>query len=165
MLKQNKAITLVSLVITIVILLILAGVGTYSAISSLTKTEDSKLKSELNMVQHAILETYTKYIETSKVIKNDDILVGTKLNDANIKTYYIVKSNGKYYFKYDNEENKIELKDTNISNYYYLTTEEEFKKLGITNNTDKYIVNYITGEVMNITRLKDSSGNAIYISN
>lgn len=165
MLKQNKAITLVALVITILVLLILAGVGTYSGMTSLTKTEDNKLKSELNMVQHAILETYTKYIATGKVIQNNDALVGTNLSDSNIGNYYIIKLNGKYYFKYDSEENKIELKDTNISNYYYLSTEAEFKKIGITNNTDKYIVNYITGEVMNITRLKYSSGNAVYISN
>jgi hypothetical protein len=46
-----------------------------------------------------------------------------------------------------------------------ISTEDEFKNLGITNNTDSYVVNYVTGEVMNITNPKNSSGEALYISN
>lgn len=163
MFKEKKGITLVALTITIIILLILAGIG-ISGLNSITKTEDSKLSSELKMVQHAILETYTKYIATSKVIPDETILVGTKLNDSNISTNNIQNSNGKYYFKYSGD-NKIELKDSNISNYYLVSTEQEFKKLGISNTKEKYIVNYITGEVMNVLELKDSEGKALYISN
>ncbi len=163
MVKEEKAITLVALTVTIIILLILASVG-LSGLNSITETEDSKLSSELKMVQHVILEAYTKYITTSKVIPDESILVGTKLNDSNISTNNIQNSNGKYYFKYDGD-NKIELKDTNISNYYLVSTEQDFKKLGISNTKEKYVVNYTTGEVMNILRLKNSEGKALYISN
>lgn len=160
MLKEEKAITLVALVITIIILLILSGIGTYIGVSSLKKAKDSKLSSELLMVQHATLEAYTKYITTNKVVKAT--LVGQNLtgNEA-----YIVNSNGGYYFKYDTDDNKIELKDSNISNYYLVSTKDDFQKLGITDATDSYVVNYETGEVMNVSILKNGNGDALYVSN
>lgn len=161
MLKEEKGITLVTLVVTIIILLILAGIGTYSGMNTLPKSEDSKLSSELLIVQHAILEAYTKYIATNKVVQNEDALAGEQLTGSES---YIENSNGIYYFKYDGE-NKIELKDNNISNYYLLSTEDEFKELGITNTKDSYVVNYATGEVMNVTRLNNTQGEALYVSN
>ena len=161
MLKSKNGVTLLALVLTVVIILILAGIGTYSGMSSLTKSEDSRLSSELLMVQHAILEAYTKYIVTNKVVQNENALAGEILTG---NESYIEKSDGKYYFKYDGE-NKIELKDSNISNYYLISTEDEFQKLGMTNTTDNYVVNYKTGEVMNVRLLKNSRGEALYVSN
>lgn len=161
MLKEEKGITLVTLVVTIIILLILSGVGTYVGVNNITETKDSKLSSELLMVQHAILEAYTKYITTNKVVKNEDALVGEKLTGSES---YIENFDGKYYFKYDGE-NKIQLKDTNLSNYYLVSTEDEFKELGISNTEECYVVNYLTGEVMNITKLKDSQGKALFVNN
>lgn len=162
MLKSEKGVTLIALVLTVVIILILAGIGTYSGVSSLTKSEDSKLSSELLMVQHAALETYTKYIATNKVVQNEEALAGEKLTG---NEDYIVNSNGTYYFKYESEDNKIKLKDNDISNYYLIFTKDEFQKLGITNATDSYVVNYKTGEVMNVRILKNSKGEALYVSN
>lgn len=163
--KEEKAITMIALVITIVLLLILSGIAIYGGTNSILESEDKKISIELNIIQHAVLETYTKYLSTSKVIENSDALVGIKLSDSNINENYIVNVNGKYYFKYDTDENRIELKDTTISNYYLISTEEEFKKLGISNCKDKYVVNYTTGEVLNVQKLKTNSNQALYVYN
>ena len=59
--SNNKGITLIALVITIVVLLILASIGIGGAITGVDESTDQKLKSELKMVQHAVLQRYTKY--------------------------------------------------------------------------------------------------------
>ncbi len=163
--KEEKAITMIALVITIVLLLILSGIAIYGGTNSILESEDKKISIELNIIQHAVLETYKKHLSTSKVIENSDALVGRKLSNSNINENYIVNVDGKYYFKYDTDVNKIELKDTTISNYYLISTEDEFKKLGISNCKDKYVVNYTTGEVLNVQKLKTNSNQALYVYN
>ncbi len=162
MLKSKNGITLLSLIVTIILILILAGVGTYTGLNSIKTSEDGKLSTELLMVQHAVLEEYTKYSATSKVNINSSF-VGVKLTDDNINNNNIVKENLKYYLKLD-ENNKIELKDTNIENYY-LITKNNAEKLGIAKLKDEYIVNYTTGEAINKTKLKNNAGEALYVNN
>ena len=53
---QQKGITIISLVITIILLLILSSIGIGVGINSIKSTTDSVLTSELIMVQHATLE-------------------------------------------------------------------------------------------------------------
>ena len=160
MLKSKNGITLLSLTVAIILILILAGVGTYTGLNSIKTSEDGKLSTELLMVQHAVLEEYTKYSATSKVNINSS-LVGVKLTDDNINNNNIVKENLKYYLKLD-ENNKIELKDTNIENYY-LITKNNAEKLGIVKLKDEYIVNYTTGEAINKTKLKNNAGEPLYV--
>lgn len=162
MLKSKNGITLLSLIVTIILILILAGVGTYTGLNSIKTSEDGKLSTELLMVQHAILEEYTKYSTTSKVNINSS-LIGIKLTDDIINKNNIIKENLKYYFKLDDNQ-KIELEDTNIENYY-LITKNNAEKLGIEKLKDEYIVNYTTGEAMNKTKLKNNVGEALYVNN
>ena len=75
--KTQKGITLVSLIITIIILLIISSIGINFGINGINSTKDSKLEAELNMVQHAILEQYTKYKTTKDMV----YLVGNKVSD------------------------------------------------------------------------------------
>ncbi len=44
--------------------MIVAGIGIKVGTDQITKTKDATLTSELTMVQHAILEQYTKYKTT-----------------------------------------------------------------------------------------------------
>ena len=117
--SNNKGITLIALVITIVVLLILASIGIGGAITGVDESTDQKLKSELKMVQHAVLQRYTKYSLT----KDETMLVGDKIEEENLDSNITWQKQGSYY---------------RINN-------EQFKELGITDIKDTYIVNYKTG--------------------
>ena len=135
--SNNKGITLIALVITIVVLLILASIGIGGAISGVDESTDQKLKSELKMVQHAVLQRYTKYSLT----KDETMLVGDKIEEENLDSNITWQKQGSYY---------------RINN-------EQFKELGITDIKDTYIVNYKTGEVYNETQKTTNDGNILYI--
>lgn len=75
-LEKETGITLMVLVITIIVLLIIASIGIRMATGSMSNVRENKELSELNMVQHAVLERYTK----SKVTDNSSILPGTAIN-------------------------------------------------------------------------------------
>ena len=104
--SNNKGITLIALVITIVVLLILASIGIGGAITGVDESTDQKLKSELKMVQHAVLQRYTKYSLT----KDETMLVGDKIEEENLDSNITWQKQGSYY---------------RINN-------EQFKELGIT---------------------------------
>ena len=77
---NNKGVTIVSLTIIIIIMLILASVGVNIGIKNIKSVQDSKLTAELQMVQHAILEQYTKYKTTKDVV----YLVGNKITKEEV---------------------------------------------------------------------------------
>ena len=54
--KNQTGVTIVSLVITVIVLMIVAGIGVKVGTDQITKTKDNTVVSELSMVQHAILE-------------------------------------------------------------------------------------------------------------
>ena len=143
--KNENGITLVSLVITIIILLILATISINWGKTSLTQSEDNRLQAELEMVHHAVLETYTKHKTQAQVIEQN--LPGTEINIS------------------DNQNdipNNINMKGTGT--YYKLSTKREFEAIGMKNVKDTYIVNYETGEVLNMTKNKKSDGSVLHIA-
>ena len=71
--RNNKGVTLVSLVVTIIVLLIIASISIVGGIQGADTAADNKLLTELDMVQHAVLQRYTKYSLT----KDKELLVGT----------------------------------------------------------------------------------------
>ena len=56
--RKNNGITLIALVITIIVLLIISGISIGGTIKINEQAKDSVAISELNMIQHAILERY-----------------------------------------------------------------------------------------------------------
>ena len=143
--KNQKGITLISLVITIIVLLIIAGISLQGVKVDKKETENNKLKTELDMVQHAVLERYTKYSLT----KDTDLLVGTKIDNIQEKSAEVdwkIKTP---------EASKPEEK-------YYELTPQELSALGLKNSEDTYIVNYKTGEVFNESKQKTSEGTLLY---
>ena len=78
--KNQRGVTVVSLVITVIVLMILAGIGIKVGTDQITKTKDATLTSELTMVQHAILEQYTKY----KTTKNANYLLGNTVSQEEL---------------------------------------------------------------------------------
>jgi Tfp pilus assembly protein PilE len=149
--KSNNGITLVALVIMIIVLLILAGVTINAGVESINVSKDNSYVSQLNMVQHEVLERYTEY----KVTQNESVLVkGTASKDEVSSTIQSVFD--------EIGMNISNLKDSNMADYYELEP-EDLEDLGIKDSIYTYIVNYKTGEVINITIKQTSEGEPLYI--
>lgn len=158
--KSQKGITLVALVVTVIVLLILAGIGIGELSNNnedITQTKDTMSLAELNKVQQVVIENYLKYVQ----IKNEHILTGVgqkvdedKYNEINNKLKQI-------------SNNEFQLKDysDNTDESYYMLNGDDLKSLGLQNihNNDVYVVNYSTGEVFNYTQQKNASGDVLYI--
>ena len=158
---NNKGITLISLAITIVVLIILASVSTYVGVNSLNQSKENTQLSELGIVQQVILENYTKY---------EQYLVGTKITDYSemkkiekeindkIKDDITLKITAETYDGIKGQETEGAQKEY----YYYELDQSDLKKIGITQESEKYIVNYATGEVINKDVLVTKSGKPLY---
>lgn len=141
--KNRDGITLVALSVTIIVMLIIAGIGTYGGITMIQNSADKKLQTELEMVQHAILEQYVKY----QTIKDSRLLIGTAVT---VETASGIASQMGVHLK--------------ASSGYYELEPSQMETIGIQYAQDTYIVNYETGEVMNKTQIKTNSGDALYVT-
>ena len=137
---KEKGITLIALTITIIVLLIIASVSLGGAFKGVDEAHENKSESELKMVQHAILERYTKY----KLTKDSTLLVGTVKNDAYLNELKL-KDNEQWGRQINNSN------DVDISQKYYELNKSNLENLGLESGTASmtytYIVNYSTGEV------------------
>lgn len=143
--RENKGITIVTLVITIILLIIISGISITGTITNKKEVEASKQITELKMIQHAILQKYTASLLTKEILPGeliDNEQLNEIVNEINSKTV-----------------NNINLKGTE---YKELNT-NDLEKLGITGQEDVYIVNYMTGEVINKTQKVTKTGVALYI--
>ena len=147
--KNESGITLIALVTTIIIMIILAGITINIGSENITRNADNRMKSELGIVQHAILQRNTKIEltgETPPGSQNGEDEYSKKM-DA-MKTYLGTKG--------------INLKDSTEANYY-LITQKNAGELGLSNLEYEYIVNYKTGEVFNSTKQKTNAEDVLYI--
>lgn len=153
--KSQKGITLIALVITIIVLLILAGITINMGTQAIKDSKENAVLSELGMVQNAVLQRKTKSDLTNETYPGE-VITSTSINlDQVIQDINANKSA---------EEQKVEKKDNNNGNYYLLTnTNNGLADLGIQNSEDEYIVNYETGEVINYTTKVTETGKPLYI--
>ena len=158
--REERGITLIALVITVIILIILAGIGIGSVgglRGDITNADDTVAVTNIKKVQQAVLEAYIMYKQT----ENINFLKGTKME-------YSEAQNIAAQFNELIENINIELKQTNSTDddkCYYRIAPQNLKELGMTNTVsqDEYMVNYSTGEVFNITRKKSVSGDILYV--
>ena len=148
--KNQTGVTIVSLVITVIVLMIVAGIGVKVGTDQRPKTMDNTVVSELSMVQHAILEQYTKY----KTTKNANYLVGNMVSGEELNS--ITSTLGVTLVTVPSSYSEKE-------RAYYKLDKASLLEIGIKNTDDEYVVNYISGEVMNITKKATSEGNALYV--
>lgn len=144
---KQKGITIITLVITVIVLMIISGIGITMGTNAIKSTKDNKLTSELVIVQQAILEQYTKY----QVTKDSSYLLGDK-----------VKSEEMNQIAKNLNIQLASIPDTYSNKEYYRLDKASLLEMGIQDAEDEYIVNYISGEVINITK-KTTSNNALYI--
>lgn len=134
---SNKGITLISLIITVIIMAIIAGISINYGFDLIENSESNKLKSELLLVQQAVRKQYLKY----DTVKDTDILKGEQIND--VSSY----------------ANKLGV--TLTGNYYCLNS-DNLSAIGVNDAEYEYIVDYETGEVINKTKLKNDDYNNQY---
>ena len=159
--KNNKGITLVALVITIIVLTILAGITVGSITEkkgTLKTTNDEILLYELNEIQQAVLELNIKYKQTGA----QSYFEGTKITRDEADDYLqeIASESGKTItLKLTDEEDTL-----SDDKSYYKLVKSDLDHMGLQNSQDEYVVNYYTGEIFNITTKVTSDGRPLYIS-
>ncbi len=77
-LKKNAGITMISLVVTIIILVILSSIITYSGLSSIRNNKFEKLRFEMEIVQANVNLWYQQYID----VPNEEIDIGSPIPDS-----------------------------------------------------------------------------------
>lgn len=70
MLKKNKGVTLIALVVTVIVLLILASIGTYSGLDAVRSSKYYEAISELKIMQGKINELYEENKSAEKTGAN-----------------------------------------------------------------------------------------------
>lgn len=147
-LRKNNGVTMIALVVTIIIILIIASISITGTIRGKDETVESKQFSELGMIQHAVLERYTK----AQLTKED--LPGTQANKSEVLEILnkMKELTGK--------EITLQGKDED----YKSLSKEDLSNLGISNTENEYIVNYKTGEVIDKTSIATKSGKALYLN-
>lgn len=154
--ESQKGITLMALVITIIVLLIIAGIGIGEIAGNsgdMNQTKDTLALSELKKIQQAVLENYIKYQQ----VGNESLFIGNYIE------YSIAQQELNEIIP--GETLKANTQDNSSENAYYKVTAGNLKSLGLDNinSNDEYIVNYSTGEVFNITQKKTAKNEPLYI--
>lgn len=146
--EDRQGVMMVVLAITLAIIFILAGIGVNIGVESVKTTQDSKLTYELEVVQHAVLEQYMKY----KTTKNKSYLVGNKMEQQEVEE--LASQLG---------ITLVNIPDTYDNKDYYQLDKASLLEIGISNTDDEYVINYISGEVINITKKTTNKGTTLYV--
>ncbi len=178
--KNENGVTFIILVITIIVLLIIAGISVNLGLEGIDNTSDKQDLSTLYMVQQTVLEQYSLANSLNVSEKQDPSLVSaiyygekiTDIDNINVEKLTDAGVNSPFPTK---KEYKIIIEDPDATNedYYYRLKTAELKKLKIispgdtedsdtTEETmDTYIVNYRTGEVYDETKQVTKTNNKI----
>ena len=163
MIKNEKGITLVALVVTIIVLGIIATISIRYGTKTVTDIENKKVMTELANVQQAVFEQYvllksynkdgavpgssTENITLENDISRPEELIGTRVSNTNTLEDYGFTT---YKISYDDS--------TTFEMYYYILTKSDLALIGIEeknieNKDYSYIVNYSTGEVFDLKHI------------
>lgn len=168
MMKNNSGVTLISLVVTILILGILAGMAVVSVRTTITDVKDSKFNTELGLVRQAVTEQYSKAknVGQTKTLKSEEQVsfwVGERITDfydidlpeessiienSDVTEFYNMAAN--YSCEYQED-------------FYYRLTPDMLKQIGVNDAEDTYVVNYGTSEVYNETQKINSLSELLYL--
>ena len=158
--KDNKGITLVALIITVVVLSIIAGVSIYIGSNDIQNSKDHIAIAELEEVKHMVGEAYLLYKKTNNInyLHSSSTVSTTEINSIAEELGVMLVTipanpNTPGTTAYDQYE--LEIK-------YYRLTPTDLTNIGVENSDDTYIVNYITGEVINETKMKTSTDEPLY---
>lgn len=138
--KDNKGITLVALIITIILLLILTSVTLYTGIDTYRFSKVNAFVAEMQLIQ-------------SKV---DDMKNGNNIDEL-LQIGTEVTSNNSLNYAFANNE----ISSNNSSEYRYFTKEMIFNEFNIENATSDVMINFTTREVVSVNGI-EYEGNKYY---
>ncbi|MBR6033320.1 MAG: hypothetical protein IKP28_00975 [Clostridia bacterium] len=147
--KENAGVTLVALIITMIVMIIIAGTSIYIGINDIDNSQDSMAKAELEEVKNIIGQRYLNYIKT----KNKAYFAGTKLSSSEVSA--VESKIGRLLIPIPNTFDEDE-------RAYYRLTPNDLVTIGIEDSLNTYVVNYITGETINITKTKTNGDELLY---
>ncbi|MBR0350899.1 MAG: type II secretion system protein [Clostridia bacterium] len=157
MFKKEKGITLIALIVTIVVLIILAGITITGTIQGVDQANNNKLITDLDKVHHAITERDSKY----KLTKDESLLIGTVVKSSNIDVTGLSQAETITWKMLDFDG------VTDPERDYYRLSGSDLVELGLTSDpttTTVYVVNYFTGEAYNETQKKTEDGKLLYVT-
>lgn len=168
MIKNEKGVTMIILIVTILLLLILAGVGVTAGIGNIGFVTDDKLEIELGIVRQAVTEQYGKALAVGKTQvtpDNSDVSfwLGERITDfSNIQLpeeATITKTAPTEAF-YEMARHYAPVYQ---EDFYYRLTPEDLSSIGIGNAKATYVVNYSTGEIYNETQKVNRQSKLLYL--
>lgn len=144
--KEQKGMTMIALVITIIILVILSTMVTQVGMSSIKNSRFERIKNELELVQANVNLWYEKYIDYTY----DEIPTGSKIpNDKKVAfSNYLKEINNEHVSK-------------NIERYRYFSV-SDFKNLQIEGIENEYIID-VKKQVAILAEEYEYEGNAYYM--
>lgn len=132
--RDTKGITLISLIITIIVMLIIAGVATYSGIEAINTTKKTAFISEMEMIQAKVNTIYEKRKESTQQLQ-----------------YY--NEIGQDISKVEESKLTTVLGETPKEGFRYFS-KKDLKTLELENINQEVIINYDTREVISLTGIK-----------
>lgn len=140
MLKNNKGITLISLVVTIIVISILAVTVFATSNSLILDTKMKTVLANMYLVKGKVETIYEEY----KFDDDNSVLVGTEYKDS-LEEYHVNKKS---------------------SDLWYVWNKNTLTQVGLDNKMlsgrSNYIVNYTTGEIIYTSGCEDDNGNILY---
>lgn len=157
-LRENKGITLIVLIITIVVLLIIAGISISGGITGIEESNDNRAMTELEKVQHAITQRYSKF----ELTKDKSLIVGTKIDDLPTIPTPTGETKAPTWKVFQVTSGATV--STHPERKYYRLSQSDLQNLGLTGseNGSSYIVNYYSGEIFDENKKQTSKGTVLY---
>lgn len=133
-LKNQKGITLITLVITIIIMIILAGVVIYNGMESINTSRKLAFISELEMIQAKVNVIYEERKESNEKTEYYNLIGQDISNVDKVHLNEVLGQTNKDGFKYFNSS--------------------DLKKLDLDNINQEVLINYDTREIISLTGIE-----------
>ena len=128
--RKEKGITLIALTITIIILIILASITTYSGISTIKSSKLNRFKQELEIMQSQVNVLYEKY--NTEIEAGQEIEIGEELMNS------------------EEENNAFLGANETDKTGYRIFTKQTLEELGIEGIEREYLVNIAKRKVISL---------------
>ena len=149
-LKNNKGVTVISLIIVVIILVLLASITVYEANGLIAMTKKQSIATNLLLIQAKVRIINEQVVFEKDENKKQELLVGTKLSDDQ-QTLNSLK-----------EKQVIPSDDTGEK--YYRLSQNDLNNMGLEaiDASDGYVVNYETEEIIYIYGVQNEDGVYLY---
>ena len=134
--KSNKSgITLIALVVTIIVILILAAIGTNVGLNTIRESKYVEAVSEMKIMQSKVNEMYEEYRSGNEVISGEEIPESGELHDKAWESFKVAYDNNQT-VKYIGEKNEESL----LENYQYFSSDAVKDNLDVDGVNSDFIV-------------------------